>query len=97
MLYRGKERIPGAKEMLQKIHENDLRYVFLTNGGGNSEDAKAASLAKRLQLSGSEGIIKNRVIQSHTPMQGWDDEIKNNGTVLITASHPETARKLARE
>ncbi len=97
VLYRGKEGIPGAKEMLQKIHERDMRYVFLTNGGGISEDAKAASLAKRLQLSGSEGIIKNRVIQSHTPMRGWDEDMKKNGTVLITSSQPEKARKLAIE
>lgn len=97
VLYRGKEGIPGAREMLQKIHEKDMRYVFLTNGGGVSEDAKAASLAKRLQLSGSEGIIKNRVIQSHTPMRGWDEDMKKNGTVLITASHPEKARQLAIE
>lgn len=83
--------------MLQKIRQLGLRYVFLTNGGGAHEDAKVASLAKRLGLENPEVVLKDRVILSHTPMRGWDEDIKNNGTVLVTASQPETARQLARE
>lgn len=83
--------------MLQKIREQGLRYVFLTNGGGAHENAKVASLAKRLSLENPEYVLKDRVILSHTPMRGWDEDIKKNGTVLVTAAHPETARQLARE
>ncbi|OAA60650.1 HAD-superfamily hydrolase, subfamily IIA, CECR5 [Cordyceps fumosorosea ARSEF 2679] len=97
VLYKGQEGIPGAREMLQKIRQQGLRYVFLTNGGGAHENAKAASLAKRLGIENPEYVLKDRVILSHTPMRGWDDDIKKNGTVLITASQPETARQLARQ
>ncbi|KAG5934054.1 hypothetical protein E4U53_000781 [Claviceps sorghi] len=82
--------------MLRSIRAKDIRYVFLTNGGGAHEDAKAASLTKRLGLSLDEDVIRNRVILSHTPMRGWADEVKRQ-TVLITGSHPETARQIANE
>ncbi|ATY64465.1 HAD-superfamily subfamily CECR5 [Cordyceps militaris] len=97
VLYQGQKGIPGAKEMLQKIRQLGLRYVFLTNGGGAHENAKVASLAKRLGLENPEHVLKDRVILSHTPMRSWDEDVKKNGTVLVTASQPETARQLARE
>lgn len=83
--------------MLRKIRAHDARYVFLTNGGGSHEDAKFRSLSKRLELSEDEDVIRNRIILSHTPMRGWDEQIKKQGTVLITGSHPETARRVANE
>ncbi|TFB01453.1 Uncharacterized protein CCMA1212_006803 [Trichoderma ghanense] len=97
VLYQGHRPIPGAREMLRRIRSHDIRYVFLTNGGGTHEDAKVKSLSKRLGLSEDEDVIRNRVILSHTPMRGWDEQVKKNGTVLITGSHPETARRVANE
>ena len=85
--------------MLRRLRAHGMRYVFLTNGGGGHEDAKARSLARRLQLSGQDGdddVIRGRVIVSHTPMRGWADDVKEQ-TVLITGSHPETAREVANE
>ncbi|KAF4509826.1 hypothetical protein G6O67_001766 [Ophiocordyceps sinensis] len=96
VLYQGHQSIPGAREVLRKIRSLDMRYVFLTNGGGAHEDAKAASLTKRLQMSHDEDVIHNRIIVSHTPMRGWPDSVKEQ-TVLITGAHPETARQLANE
>jgi ribonucleotide monophosphatase NagD (HAD superfamily) len=89
--------VPGAKEALAKIRSLNMRYVFLTNGGGHHEDAKAESLTKRLQFTGDEDVIRGRVILSHTPMRGWSESVKKNGTVLITGAHPETARRIAEE
>lgn len=83
--------------MLAKINDEGMRYVFLTNGGGTNEETKATSLAKRLQLTGREDVVQGRVILSHTPMRGWSDKIKKDSTVLISGSHPETARQVARE
>ena len=97
VLYQGQTRINGAREALRKLRARDIRYVFLTNGGGYSEDAKVRSLAKRLQINEADDVIQNRVILSHTPMRGWDESLKKAGTVLITGSHPEEARKVAEE
>ena len=56
---------------------------------------KVKSLAKRLQINDdSEDVISNRVIQSHTPMKDWTDNVKSS-TVLITGWHPQKARLVA--
>ncbi|OAQ89640.1 HAD-superfamily hydrolase, subfamily IIA, CECR5 [Purpureocillium lilacinum] len=96
VLYQGNRGIPGAREMLRAIHALGMRYVFLTNGGGAHEDAKVRSLARRLGMSDDEDALRGRVIVSHTPMRGWADSVKEQ-TVLITGSHPETARQIAIE
>ncbi|UNI13744.1 hypothetical protein JDV02_000460 [Purpureocillium takamizusanense] len=96
VLYQGHRGIPGAREMLRAIHALGMRYVFLTNGGGAHEDAKVRSLARRLGMKDDEDALRGRVIVSHTPMRGWADSVKEQ-TVLITGSHPETARQIAIE
>ncbi|CAM1506284.1 Fc.00g059250.m01.CDS01 [Cosmosporella sp. VM-42] len=77
------------------IRSNGIRYVFLTNGGGVSENKKADTLQERLQISKHDDVIRDRMILSHTPMSAWDDSLKNEGTILITGSHPEQARQIA--
>ena len=93
MLYRGGNKIPGAGKTLEWLASEDIRYVFLTNGGGNHEHMKAESLRKKLDVA--EETIGTRVIQSHTPMQGWPAHIKKNDTILITGQHPHWAREVA--
>ncbi|KAI5467864.1 HAD-like domain-containing protein [Mariannaea sp. PMI_226] len=95
VLYQGRNRVEGAEKVLKMIRSNGIRYVFLTNGGGVSENKKADTLQTRLQLSKHDDLIRGRMILSHTPMSAWDESIKNEGTVLITGSHPEQARQLA--
>jgi hypothetical protein len=43
-----------------------------------------------------EDVIRHRVVLSHTPKRGWSEE-KKSGTVLITGSHPDVARRIAKE
>lgn len=96
MLYQGSRAIPGAREVLKTIHSHGIRYVFLTNGGGVHEEAKAVSLAKRLHMPECQDLIGKRMIVSHSPMRAWDDVAKKR-MVLITAASPETAREVANE
>lgn len=79
------------------IRSNGIRYVFLTNGGGTSESKKAHSLQERLQIPLHEDVVMDRMILSHTPMSGWDEKLKSEGTIFITGSHPEAARQIALE
>ncbi|KAK7418630.1 hypothetical protein QQX98_003819 [Neonectria punicea] len=95
VLYQGRNRVEGAEKVIKMIRNNGIRYVFLTNGGGVSEDKKADTLQDRLQLNKNDDVIRGRMILSHTPMSAWDDSLKNEGTVLITGSHPEQARQIA--
>ncbi|KAH7126278.1 HAD-like domain-containing protein [Dactylonectria estremocensis] len=95
VLYQGRDRVEGAEKVIKMIRNNGIRYVFLTNGGGVAENKKADTLQERLQLGKQEDAIRGRMILSHTPMSAWDDSLKNEGTVLITGSHPEQARQIA--
>lgn len=87
----------GAEKVIKMLRSNGVRYVFLTNGGCVPENKKEDTLQERLQIPKHEDAISGRMILSHTPMRGWSDDIKKNGTVLITGSHPEKARQIALE
>ncbi|KAI1018173.1 hypothetical protein LB505_001330 [Fusarium chuoi] len=95
VLYQGRNRVDGAEKVIKMLRSNGIRYVFLTNGGCVPEDKKAETLQERLQIAKNDDVVKGRMILSHTPMSGWSDHVKNNGTVLITGSHPEKARQIA--
>lgn len=95
VLYQGRNRVDGAEKVIKMLRSNGIRYVFLTNGGCVPEDKKAETLQERLQVAKNDDVVKGRMILSHTPMSGWSDHVKNNGTVLITGSHPENARQIA--
>ncbi|KOS20758.1 Uncharacterized protein ESCO_004101 [Escovopsis weberi] len=95
VLYQGQRAVPGAAEALRSLRRHNVRYVFLTNGGGKHETAKVKSLSQCLGLEPGEDLIHNRVIQSHTPMRGWDDALKEQATILITGANPDVARKVA--
>ncbi|KAF5640308.1 cat eye syndrome critical region 5 precursor [Fusarium tjaetaba] len=95
VLYQGRNRVEGAEKVIKMLRSNGIRYVFLTNGGCVPEDKKAETLQERLQIAKNDDVVKGRMILSHTPMSGWSDDVKNNGTVLITGSHPEKARQIA--
>lgn len=97
VLYQGRNPVDGADKVLKMLRSNGVRYVFLTNGGCVPEDKKADTLQERLQIPKHDDVVKGRMILSHTPMSGWSDDVKNNGTVLITGSHPEKARQIALE
>ncbi|RDA95295.1 hypothetical protein CP533_3497 [Ophiocordyceps camponoti-saundersi (nom. inval.)] len=96
VLYRGSQPIPSARAALQTVRSLGVRYVFLTNGGGVSEDVKVDSLNRRLGFSPEQDIVRGRLIVSHSPFRDWRHDAKQQ-TVLITASDPETARAVANE
>ncbi|PFH58502.1 hypothetical protein XA68_13587 [Ophiocordyceps unilateralis] len=96
VLCRGSQPIPSACAALRTVRSLGIRYVFLTNGGGVSEDVKVQSLNRRLGFSPERDIVRGRLILSHSPFREWGDDVKQQ-TVLITASDPETARAVANE
>jgi ribonucleotide monophosphatase NagD (HAD superfamily) len=50
VLIRGKEEIPGATQVLQKLTALHVPFVFVTNGGGCTEAHKAAELSVRFSI-----------------------------------------------
>uniref|UniRef100_K3WAY6 TIGR01456 family HAD hydrolase n=1 Tax=Globisporangium ultimum (strain ATCC 200006 / CBS 805.95 / DAOM BR144) TaxID=431595 RepID=K3WAY6_GLOUD len=62
---RGGKELPRARRVLQSLREDNVPHIFLTNGGGCMEEAKAANLSKILDWQ----IDPQQMILSHTPMR----------------------------
>ncbi|SPN99964.1 related to cat eye syndrome critical region protein 5 precursor [Cephalotrichum gorgonifer] len=93
VLLRSSEPIPGAKEALRFLHDNNIPFVLLTNGGGKSEAERAADLSAKLDVP----ISPDNFVQSHTPFMGLVDgpEGLRDKTVLVTGSDAAKCREIA--
>lgn len=84
--------IPGAAETLAYLHEANIPFILLTNGGGKHERERVADLNKRLDPK----LTIDNFVQSHTPFQdlakGLEDKV-----VLVTGADPEKCREIAEE
>jgi HAD superfamily hydrolase (TIGR01456 family) len=65
VLLRGKVALPTATASLQRLARARVPYIFLTNGGGETEAAKAASLSRLLGVP----VHAEQLVLSHTPMR----------------------------
>jgi len=65
VLLRGKSPLPRARATLARLDAAGVPYIFLTNGGGEPEAAKAAALAALLGVR----VDARQVVLSHTPMR----------------------------
>jgi HAD superfamily hydrolase (TIGR01456 family) len=65
VLLRGKTPLPHARASLERLNAARVPWILLTNGGGETEAAKAAALTKLLGVT----IDERQVILSHTPMK----------------------------
>ena len=101
---KGKRVIPGTPAALQTLNRNRVPYVFVTNGGGITEQAKAEQLTNLLGTK----ITKDMVLLSHTPYRSL---VKQYATrrVLVLGSpgceevaksygflHPVTCKQFAK-
>ncbi|ODV82795.1 hypothetical protein CANARDRAFT_204527 [[Candida] arabinofermentans NRRL YB-2248] len=93
VIVKGPETIPYAKEAIKILDGNNkynikVPYIFVTNGGGRPESARAKELSERL---GCE-ILEEQVIQGHTPMKDLVDVYSN---VLVIGGVGDACRKVA--
>jgi HAD superfamily hydrolase (TIGR01456 family) len=99
VLLRGKQLLPTARTALRKVTrledggthpDGGLPHVYLTNGGGMLEAAKAQQLSELFDLR----IPADAIVQSHTPMQSllplYQDKL-----VLAVGHSREGVRKVA--
>ena len=65
VLLRGSHVFPAAKKGLKRLQKHNIPFILLTNGGGDTEQRKAASLSKAFDIN----IDPSQVVLSHTPMK----------------------------
>ncbi|KAF2462237.1 HAD-like domain-containing protein [Lineolata rhizophorae] len=93
VLIRGGEVIPEAKEAMKMLNgENEygikVPYIFVTNGGGKTEQERCVQLSNQLQLEVSPG----QFICGHTPMR---EMAQKYTTVLVVGGEGEKCRHVA--
>ncbi|TCD62477.1 hypothetical protein EIP91_006825 [Steccherinum ochraceum] len=95
VLIRGKHGLPGAKKALTMLDGNNkfglkIPYILLTNGGGVSEEAKAADLTS---IIGHE-IDPSRVILAHTVLKAAASKFADD-PILVLGGKNDEVRKVA--
>ena len=50
VLLRGSNTISGASQVLQRLEDDRVPYVIMTNGGGYTEQYKAEALSEKLNM-----------------------------------------------
>jgi len=88
VLYRGSEPIKKAKQAIELLQEFRVPFIYLTNGGGLTEEEKAQLLAKRLNVK----VRPCQVQLSHTPLRFLSKKHKED-LVLVVGKH--NAQQLA--
>ncbi|KXT12141.1 hypothetical protein AC579_10379 [Pseudocercospora musae] len=93
VLIRGGRPIPEAIEAMKVLNgQNEwgikVPYIFVTNGGGKSEQERCVQLSKQLDIEVSPG----QFICGHTPMREMAEKYK---TVLVVGGEGEKCRQVA--
>ncbi|KAL8676337.1 MAG: hypothetical protein Q9186_007143 [Xanthomendoza sp. 1 TL-2023] len=93
VLIRGGKPIPQAVEAMKVLNgQNEygvkVPYIFVTNGGGKTEQERCLDLSRQLELEISPG----QFICGHTPMR---EMAQKYGTVLVVGGEGEKCRAVA--
>lgn len=98
VLLRSSAPIPGAAEALAYLHNNNIPFILLTNGGGKHESTRVVELSKKLGVP----LTEDNFVQSHTPfkqlVEGSDTiESLKDKTILVTGGDGDKCRKVAEQ
>lgn len=87
VIYRGKSLIPGAAELLGRLRERGLPFLFLTN---NSEQTPL-DLKRKLEGMGLKGVDESNFITSAIVTATFLAQQKKGGTVFVVGGGGLTA------
>ena len=76
---RGGHPLPRAADAMKLLAAASIPFVFVTNGGGITEAAKAEELTKKLGVS----VLADQVILSHTPFREIAAQHKNDRVLVL--------------
>ncbi|KAI5300453.1 hypothetical protein KEM56_002450 [Ascosphaera pollenicola] len=98
VLLNSSKPLPGASESLSLLVKEKIPFLFLTNGGGQTELERIERLNDLLSLQ----LDVSRIVQSHTPfkelVKGFDRQRPlENKTVLVVGGAGDKCRRVAHE
>ncbi|KAF2434854.1 HAD-superfamily hydrolase [Tothia fuscella] len=90
VIYRSSSLCEGAVEAIQYLNTHQIPYIFLTNGGGKTEEVRARDMATKLNIP----VSTEQFIQSHTPFKQYLPEFADK-TVLVLGGVGDDNRNVA--
>jgi HAD superfamily hydrolase (TIGR01456 family) len=79
VLLRGVKVLPYARDALDLLLYHRIPFVFVTNGGGKTETAKAHELSTKFNINFSS----DQIIMAHTPYRGLQKHHANADVLVI--------------
>lgn len=79
VVLKGGRIIEGAAVAVKRLIDNQIPFIFMTNGGGISEREKANELTLKLGIP----ILETQILLSHTPMRCLDETIKKSQVLVL--------------
>ena len=79
VIVKGGQLIDGAVVAIKDLTKHKIPYVFVTNGGGITEEAKAVELTKKIGMP----ISREQVVVCHTPMQKLVGRYRNDKVLVL--------------
>ncbi|GIZ37946.1 hypothetical protein CKM354_000137400 [Cercospora kikuchii] len=90
VLLRESAPLPGAAAALSYLQSEKIPFILLTNGGGRTEAARIADVAKKLDLA---GLDESLIVQSHTPFRELSQLYDK--TVLVVGGERDNCQRVA--
>lgn len=90
MLLRSSEPVGGSPEALSQLQTARVPFIFLTNGGGKSEEARVQDLRDKLRI---KSLRTDSIVQSHTPFR--DLKHLHDKNVLVIGGDGDKCRAVA--
>ena len=81
---RGKRVLDFAIRTVDRIKKENTPFIFITNGGGISEEQKAREMSEKLQTE----ILPSQILLSHTPFKKYAKKYAEK-RVLVLGREPE--------
>jgi HAD superfamily hydrolase (TIGR01456 family) len=79
VIHKSGELCPGAKEAMECLNDKKIPFIFLTNGGGKNEEARAADMAEKLGIP----VHADQFIQAHTPFKQHVSELADRAVLVL--------------
>eukprot|EP00904_Undaria_pinnatifida_P009049 jgi/Undpi1/5274/HiC_scaffold_2.g00555.m1 len=89
VLVRGRDVLPGARDSLRALEDAGVPFVFVTNGGGCTEESKAKELTKKLGVD----VQRSMVVLSHSPMRTLAPAYAGKRVMVLGSSAKEIAEE----
>lgn len=85
VIYRSKKIIPGSDEAIHAMRNLRIPFVFMTNGGGVSEEEKAEELSSLLHCD----IEPDQIILAHSPMRLLAPLYRHRNVLIVGSRRSE--------